>query len=238
MRFPSALKPAQFVRRENRFAATVRIGGQSVYVHVPNSGRMHELLTEGAPVLLTRAPGEDRATQNDLTLVRYRGRWVGVDSRMPPRLLAEAVSNGGIGTLAGWRVHRSEPAFGSGRLDLLLGREGDLLMVETKSVNYVEDGVARFPDAPSLRGARHLMEMAEASRAGGAFEVWFVVQRSDARVVRPFTERDPEFAAALADAWAAGVGVRACRCRVGATRIEIMDEVPVEVGGKSPPASL
>ena len=193
MRFLSALKPAQFVRRENRFAATVRIGRRSVYVHVPNSGRMHELLTEGAPVLLTRATGEGRATQYDLTLVRFRGRWVGVDSRMPPRLLAEAVDNGRIGTLAGWRVHSSEPAFGSGRLDLVLAREGGLLMVETKSVNYVENGVARFPDAPSLRGARHLIEMAEGvereapSRCGS----WCSVPTREWSALR----RETEFAA-------------------------------------------
>lgn len=232
MRISSGLIEASFVRRENRFAASVTVDGRRIYSHVPNSGRMRELLTEGARVLLAHRPGTGRATAYDLVLVSYRGVWVGVDSRLPPKLIAEAAGGARLPSLAGWSVSRAEPAFGSGRLDLLLERDGRCLMVETKSVNYVEHGVARFPDAPSERGARHLLEMAEASRAGGAFAVWFVVQRSDARAVAPFTERDPAFADALAQAHAAGVQVGACRCRVGPSLISVLGEVPVEINGK------
>ncbi len=234
MRFPGVLTEARFIRRENRFAATVRIGRRTTCVYVPNTGRMHELLVEDAPVMIARRAGPRRATEYDLLLVQYRGQWVGVDSRLPPQLIAEAAQRATLGSLAGWAVARMEPAFGSGRLDLLMERNGRFLLIETKSVNYVEAGIARFPDAPSVRGARHLLEMAAASRAGGSFAVWFVVQRSDARLVQPFRERDPEFARALAEARAAGVEVRACRCRVGPMCIEAMDEVPVEVDGKSP----
>lgn len=231
MRFPADLVPASFLRRENRFAATVRIGRRREYVHVPNSGRMHELLTPDADVLLSPRSGQGRATRFDLLLVRYRGQWVGVDSRLPPKLVAEAADFDLLPSLHGWHPVRTEPAFGSGRLDLLLERGDARMLVETKSVNYVEDGLARFPDAPSLRGARHLLEMAEAARTGELLAVWFVVQRSDAKVVEPFAERDPAFAEALAEAAQAGVGVHACRCRVGPTLMQPMGEIPVRCAG-------
>jgi len=188
---------------------------------------MWELLVPSAPVMLTPTPGPDRRTQYCLSLVWHGRRWVGVDSRIAPRLLREAIE---AGRLAGWpssRVVAAEPAFGHGRLDLVAERRGRLVLVETKSVNCVIDGVALFPDAPTERGVRHLIEMAEAARHGHELAVWFVVQRSDARACAPYWGRDPALGEALLEAAASGVEVEACRCRVGATGIAIAGEIPV-----------
>ncbi|HQK93716.1 MAG TPA: DNA/RNA nuclease SfsA [Armatimonadota bacterium] len=229
MKHPHPLVPAQFDRRCNRFAALVRLDGQSEYVHVPNSGRMWELLVPGAPVLLTPTPGADRRTRYCLSLVWHRRRWVGVDSRTPPSLLREAIEAGRLSNWASSRVVASEPAFGHGRLDLVVERRGRPVLVETKSVNCVVDGVALFPDAPTERGVRHLVEMAEAARGGQELAVWFVVQRSDARLCAPYWERDPALGEALLEAARSGVEVSACRCRVGAAGIAITHEIPVRL---------
>jgi len=190
---------------------------------------MWELLVPGVPVLLTPTPGADRRTRYCLSLVWHRRRWVGVDSRTPPSLLREAIEAGRLSNWASSRVVASEPAFGHGRLDLVVERRGRPVLVETKSVNCVVDGVALFPDAPTERGVRHLVEMAEAARGGQELAVWFVVQRSDARLCAPYWERDPALGEALLEAARSGVEVSACRCRVGAAGIAITHEIPVRL---------
>jgi sugar fermentation stimulation protein A len=230
-----------FVARVNRFAAEVTVDGGCCRAHVPNSGRMHELLVPAARVALTPRDEPGRKTPFDLTLVYYAGRWVGVDSRMPPRLAAEALGHDLLPGLVGARVTAMEPAFGGGRLDLAAVRVGaapraglgpgpsveEVWLIETKSCNLVEDGTALFPDAPTLRGTRHLTEMAAAARRGTRLALWFVIQRDDAQCLAPFAARDEAFAHALGDAVDAGVLVGACVCRVSATEMRVVGTVPV-----------
>ncbi|MFQ5693169.1 MAG: DNA/RNA nuclease SfsA, partial [Nitrospinota bacterium] len=100
---------------------------------------------------------------------------------------------------------------------------------ETKSVTLVPGGVARFPDAPTLRGARHLRHLTEHASAGGRAAVLFVVLRSDAKAFSPNDENDPAFGRALREAAAAGVTVRALSCRVSKREIELLGEIPVRI---------
>jgi len=231
MRYPSPLVEAVFDRRVNRYRAVCYVDGRPAEVHVPNSGRMGELLVRGAKALLNPGTNPDRKTAYDLCMVRHARRWVGVDSRLPPKLLAEGVREGTLPEWTSAEVLRMEPRFGAGRLDLALRHEDALWLVETKSVNLVVDRTAYFPDAPTVRGARHLTEMAQAARRGeGRFALWFVVQRADAGTVSPSRERDPAFAQALWDAQAAGVRIGACRCEVTRRGLRIVDAIPVRLG--------
>ncbi len=184
-----------FLQRLNRFAALVEVDGRPSLAHVPKSGRMRELLVPGAPALLVPKPGP-RKTPFDLAMVRHEGRWVGVDARLPSRLLEEAL---GLGLPELGPVHslRREVAFGGSRLDLLGTGPGGPWLIETKSVNLVRNGVALFPDAPTLRGTRHMEELYRAVEMGYPAAVVFVVQRDDAACLRPFEEADPLFASTL-----------------------------------------
>jgi len=227
MRFPGPLVPARFVARDNRFRATVEIGGTPVPVHVPNSGRMRELLIPGAEVRLAPAHAPARRTAFDLALVRSPGGWVSVDARLPPHLFAEWLGKGGGGPLAGWRPVGAEVTLGNSRMDLLLGRGDDRCWMETKSVTLVREGVALFPDAPTERGRRHLHTLAALAESGQRAAVAFVVQRGDATRFRPNDETDPAFAAALRDAIRRGVTVVCCTCTVGESGIEVVGEIPL-----------
>ncbi len=205
------------LRRPNRFLAEVRVDGRDALAHVPNSGRMTELMVHGAEVLLRPAPKDTgRKTAYDLLLVRYAGRWVGVDARMPPSLVVDAWQAGLLPSFAGYDRVRREVRFGESRLDLLF--EGATptppLYVEAKSVNLVEDGTGLFPDAPTERGARHLRELATAVAQGFRGAVAFVVQRDDVQRVMPYVEADPAFAEALRAAVDAGVEAYAIACSV------------------------
>ncbi len=214
--------------RDNRFRATVDVAGRLTPVHVPNSGRMRELLVPGAEVRLAPAAAPGRRTAFDLALVRGPGGWVSVDARLPPRLLAEWLRSGGGGVLAGWLPLDAEVALGDSRIDLVLGRGDDRCWVETKSVTLVREGVALFPDAPTERGRRHLSALAALAKSGRRAAVVFVAQRADATRFRPNDETDPAFGAALRDARQRGVMVVCCACRVGEESIAVIGEIPVD----------
>ena len=203
----------KLLRRRNRFAADVLVDGREALAHVPNSGRMEELFIQGAAVVLRPAPeGSTRKTAYDLTSIFYAGGWVGVDSRVPPAMVVEAWRTGVLGAFAGYDSVRREVTYGSSRLDLLFSGTPGLAYVEAKSVNLVEDGVALFPDAPTIRGARHLMELRDAVREGHRAAVCFVIQRNDVRVLRPYEEKDPVFAKTLATVTREGVEAYAIAC--------------------------
>ena len=220
----------RLILRRNRFVAEVEIDGRTALAHVPNSGRMTELMVPGAPVVLVPAPpGSERRTQFDLTAILYRERWVGVDSRMPPALVIDAWRTGLLPDLASYTDVKREVTFGESRLDLLFQGPPGLAYVEAKSVNLVEDGVAMFPDAPTIRGTRHLHELANAVGKGHAAAVCFVVQRDDVEVLRPYAEADPAFAEALASVVKAGVAAYAIACSTTPDSQAPVRLVPVEV---------
>ncbi|MBI4278045.1 MAG: DNA/RNA nuclease SfsA [Armatimonadetes bacterium] len=229
---PRPLTPVTLIRRVNRFAVEVRAVGthRRLYLHLPNSGRMSELLRTGVRGMAHLAPRPGGRTRGTLVIVRHRGRWVGVDARVPNRLFEAGLRMGTLVPFDGYRVWRREVRFRGGRVDFTLeGAEGTCL-VETKSCNRVEDGVALFPDAPTTRGARHLVALSRAAREGRrAAVVWFV-QRDDTHVLRADETADPVFAAAARDAAAAGVELYAYACRVTPGRVAVLRPIPVETG--------
>jgi len=161
--------------------------------------------------------------------VRHRGRWVGVDSRLPNHLFEAGLASRALAPFARATGWRREVPFGPGRVDFVLHEAGRLRLVEVKSCNKVERGIALFPDAPTTRGARHLETLARAGRRGVRGSVVWVVQRSDASRLRLDRAADPEFAEAAARAAAAGVKLYAYACRVGPRAIAVLRPIPVEV---------
>jgi sugar fermentation stimulation protein A len=225
MDFPPLL-PGRFVKRDNRFRATVTVAGQQVWAHVPNSGRLRELFTPGRPVWLSPAGDPARKTAFDLRLVDYAGTLVSVDARLPNTLLAEALAERRLPGLAYPDIRREVP-LGNSRLDFRLSGPAEVCWLETKSVTLVTEGLAQFPDAPTARGRRHLEELIEVKATGDRAVVVFVVQRSDAHRFTPHQEADPLFASGLALAAAAGVEIRAFTCYVSLESISLAAEIPV-----------
>lgn len=228
--FPGPLTAVCLEKRLNRFVVQARLpdGDSPLLLHLPNSGRMQELLVPGAAglALLNRVPG--RRTAGTLHLVRYRGRWVSVDARMPNRLFDRCLQMQYLPPFRAYDSWRSEVTWGQSRVDFLLTSPTEPpCLVETKSCNLVEDGLALFPDAPTTRGTRHLKELAEAvGQDRRAAVVWFV-QRDDATRLSPHATADPAFAQALFEARAAGVETYAYRCRVEPAGITVLNAIPV-----------
>ena len=124
---------------------------------------------------------------------------------------------------------RPEFKFRNSRLDFCLTAEGKRTLVEVKGCTLEEDGVCRFPDAPTDRGRKHLLELAQAAREGESCAVVFVVQMDRARYFTANDRTDPKFADALREAAAAGVQVLAYTCRVTPDSLEIEKTLEVRL---------
>jgi sugar fermentation stimulation protein A len=223
------LVEGRFVVRLNRFSALVALDGREVIVHVPNSGRLRELLVPGYRMLLRPVHGNHRKCGFDLALVDLESTLVSADARLPSHLLAEAVQEGRAPQFQGYSRIRREVTFGESRLDLLLEAPERLCYVETKSVTLVVNGAAFFPDAPTIRGVRHLNSLAQAVAGGHRAAVVFVVQRDDATAFSPHDAADPEFGRTLRRCVEMGVEAIAYCCQISEQEIKLSELVPIEL---------
>ena len=222
-----------FVVRENRFRARVRLADEEVPVHVPNSGRLSELLLPGQQVLLGEARAPHRVTDYDLLMVRLPHTLVSIDARLPNQLFQEALEARALPEFGGMSMARREVRYGESRLDFLLEDEDGTgsCLVEVKSVTLIHEGIGRFPDAVTERGRRHLRELRRAREEGMRAAAVFVIQREDAGAFAPHDESDPLFGEVLREVAADGVEVYAHTCRITSTEITWDRQVPVMLSG-------
>lgn len=224
------LKKGRLIDRPNRFLACVDLAGTEVRAHVADPGRLKDLLVPGAVVYVSPAARSGRSTAFDLRLVEGPQGLVSVDSRVPNRLVAQALAARAWPQFAAYGSVKAEPRTAGGRFDFLLQGAGQPdCYIEVKGCTLVEEGIALFPDAPTERGARHVRELMELVRSGRRAAVIFIIQRADATGFRPHEPLDPAFAAALRAAAAAGVEVYAFRCAVSLATVAILGPVPVSL---------
>ncbi len=225
MRYDRVL-PATFLSRPNRFVAHIEVGGRAALCHVKNTGRCRELLLPGARIFVQAAP-EAPARRTEYTLISvYKGeRLINIDSAAPNRLFSEWVTAGGPGFVPDGL--RPEVPWGNSRFDFLLRAGERTILAEVKGVTLEEDGLTLFPDAPTLRGLRHLRELTAAVRAGLDACAAFVVQMEGVRGFSPNDATHPAFGAALREAAAAGVVLHAFDCRVTPDEITPGGPVPL-----------
>lgn len=224
MRYGTVI-PGRFVDRPNRFVAHVETAEGLQTVHVKNTGRCRELLVPGAVVYLERGTNPARRTAFDLIAVEKGERLVNMDAQAPNRVFGEWVRGGGF--LPGITAVRPEFSYGESRLDFCLETAKGLHLVEVKGVTLEEEGAARFPDAPTERGVKHIRELQRAAEAGLGATLFFVVQMENILSVAPNDETHPAFGAALREAAARGVRVCAWDCAVTPENIAIRRPVPV-----------
>lgn len=228
MKINEPLLEGVFLRRLNRFAVEVIVHGVVERCYFPNPSRLEELLKPQAHLLLVDRHRRVGVTRFDVLGIYDGARPVSIDTRVPNRLFAEAVQNRILQEFRDYRVLKQEYRWGRSRFDFLLANSKPAL-VEVKSCSLVVQGAALFPDVPTERGVRHLWELARALRAGyDCYLVW-IIQRGDARYLRPYYEVDPTFAETLRITVRRGVTPLAYRAQLKQRRIEIQAKVPVHV---------
>lgn len=209
----------KFIDRPNRFIAHVEIAGKAETVHVKNTGRCRELLLPGAAVQLEVADNPARKTLYDLVAVYKESLgWVNIDSQAPNKVVREWLEQ------QGYDVIRPEYTYGDSRLDFYMERNDQKYLMEVKGCTLEIDGIGYFPDAPTIRGVKHLRELIGAQKKGYHCTAAFVIQMEGIREVRPNISTHPEFARVWEDARAAGVAMLALLCRVGRGSLEVVEE--------------
>lgn len=217
--------PGRFLDRPNRFIAHVETAEGVQVCHVKNTGRCRELLVPGAAVYLEpgRTPG--RRTAFDLIAVDKGGVLINMDAQAPNRIFEEWAAAGGFSPEV--TAVRREVRWGESRLDFCLETPRGPHLVEVKGVTLEEGGRARFPDAPTERGVKHIHELVRAVEEGLDATLFFVVQIENILSVSPNDETHPAFGEALRFAASRGVNLCACDCLVTPETISIRRPVPV-----------
>lgn len=218
--------PALFIKRINRFQAVVDIEGEQEVVHVPNTGRMDEMLFPGTPVMLERSNDPQRKHLYSLKFVNKKGHWICIHSALANWVFENAFYAGKIDWVHG--ELKREVLFGNSRIDFKIG-ESPSTLVEVKCVTFEEKGIAMFPDAPTERGRKHVEELIEASWEGYRGAVVFVAFRNFVHRFTPHRHIDPAFREKLCQARDHGVLIKAYACSIDFHQIEVEKELPVEL---------
>jgi sugar fermentation stimulation protein A len=219
------------LRRYQRFFVDVRLRNRHVVTaHTPNTGSMLGCSDPGSPVYLSRARPGRRRLRYTLEIVDAGSALVGVNTLVPNRLIREAVRRDQIPELAGYRRLRPEVRVGQGsRIDLLLEDDARACYVEIKNVTLADGGVARFPDAVTERGQRHLRELRRLAAAGARAVILFVVQRVDCTRMAPADAIDPEYGRLLRRVVEEGVEALAYRAVVTPELVQLDRRLPLEL---------
>lgn len=219
------VKKGIFLTRPNRFIAHVEVDGATQVVHVKNTGRCRELLVPGASVYLEQSANPARKTKYDLIAVEKGELLINMDAQAPNQVFREWAEQGGF--LPGLTQLRPETTWGSSRFDFYWEVGDQRGFVEVKGVTLEENGHARFPDAPTERGVKHLEELIRCQDEGYEAAVCFVLQMEGMKDFAPNDSTHPAFGQALRKAAQAGVQILAHTCRVTPETLTIAKPVPV-----------
>jgi sugar fermentation stimulation protein A len=230
MHFTEKLVHVYLIKRYKRFLADVRLDdGTEVVAHCTNSGSMKSCIEEGAEVYLTPVNDPKRKTKFTWEMIKINGDWVGIHTGHPNKLAFDAISSGSIPELSGYDKVKREVKFGDSRFDVYAENETERCFVEVKNVSMKVGKYARFPDAVTTRGQKHLKTLMQVKAEGIRAVMLYIVQRSDVEIFAPAEEIDPDYAKALRVAIKAGVEVIVMQAEVTPEKIELRKKLPFEL---------
>ncbi|SDK53213.1 DNA/RNA nuclease SfsA [Natronincola ferrireducens] len=217
-----------FQRRLNRFIGEVLIDDKLEITHIPNTGRMKDFLTNGANIILRKVNEPHRKTQYDLLMVYKDNTLINIDSKLPNNLLHKAFLNKDIEGFQQYDDIRREVTFGNSKFDFYLSNKKESVLVEAKCVTLVkENHLASFPDAPTDRGTKHILELIEAKKQGFRTAVFFIIQRDDANKFTPNQEMDEAFYKAVLLAKKVDVEFYAYTCHVTPNSLRLKNQLEI-----------
>ncbi|MBD5607866.1 MAG: DNA/RNA nuclease SfsA [Desulfovibrio sp.] len=225
---PKNLVSGEFLRREKRFLIEARIENRNVWAHCNDSGAMTGLLEPGREILLSRANDPRRKLPYTLERIRLPQCWANVNTFLPNRLLEAAFNAGALDFASGYAEFRREVKRGASRLDARLsGASRPPLWIECKSATLVRDGAALFPDAPTVRGRKHLLELMDIVKNGERAAMFYLVQREDATRFAAADDIDPEYGRLFRLARNMGVEIHIFAARMSPDWTELGPALPV-----------
>lgn len=240
MRFEKPLSEGVFQKRYKRFFTDIEFKGETITAHCPNTGSMMGLKDPGLPCLFSTTDDPKRKLKHTLQMVKTKKSWVGVNTGLPNKLVAELFQNNPLKHWKKFDSFQGEVKINDkSRIDLVLWNSKDhpdvkkwnhknleapLHLIEVKNVTLAEEGVAMFPDAVTTRGQKHLDELIELTEKGFTCEMVFVIQRTDCDVFKAAKDIDPDYAEKLKAAKKAGVKITPLPCKMTKKEVLLLNE--------------
>lgn len=224
------IKEGIFKKRPNRFLAHVEVEKKEEICHVKNTGRCKELLIEGVTVYVEHHNNPKRKTNYSLIGVKKGDQIVNMDSQAPNKVVMEWLKAGGL--YENPSVIKPEKTYGDSRFDFYVEAEEHRCFIEVKGVTLEEEGIARFPDAPTERGIKHIKELGRCIEDGYEAYLIFVIQMKGIVQFEPNNRTQKEFGKALIEAQKKGVHILAYDCIVTEDSLILDKEIPVQLKEK------
>lgn len=187
MKIEGELFEGAFLERLNRFTVAIDYLGERIISHLHDSGRLSELLIPKRRILFKKVQKGTRKTNFDVVAIKSNGSWVIIDSRMPNLILKKLIEN----SVLRFKVVKENVKCGSSLIDFMLEDERNTYIVEVKGCTLCRNGVALFPDAPTMRGSRQILDML--NNCDLKPMIIFIVMREDAREISINYETDRRF---------------------------------------------
>ncbi|WP_439184823.1 DNA/RNA nuclease SfsA [Carboxylicivirga taeanensis] len=230
MIFETPLIHGTLIKRYKRFLSDIRLDDGSIVVaHCTNSGSMKTCIEEGAEVYLSPATDPKRKTRYTWEMIKINGQWVGINTSHPNLIAFEAVKSGALKQLAGYTHVQREVKTGDSRIDIMAQNEHETCFIEVKNVTMKDGQFARFPDAVTTRGKKHLEELMRLKQEGIRAVMIYIIQRSDVDIFAPAHDIDLAYAQTLMQAHKAGVEIIPLQVKVSPSEIVIDKELPVDL---------
>jgi len=230
MIFSQKLVHGKLIRRYKRFLVDIELdNGEVVVAHCTNSGTMKSCIEPGAEVYITPVNNPLRRTKFTWEMIKIEGSWVGVNTSNPNKLAFDAIKSRSIPGLENYLHVTREVVFGDSRFDIFAQNENEKCFIEVKNVTLKVGEYARFPDAITTRGLKHLKTLVEVKKAGMRAVMLYIVQRTDVTIFAAAKEIDPDYAKMLTIASIEGVEIIVMQARVTPEKIELLKLLPVEM---------
>lgn len=218
-----------FVNRPNRFIANVIIDEKPEKVHVRNTGRCKEILKEGTKVYLQKSNNPNRKTKYSL-ISAYKGNsLINIDSQVPNEVIYTSILSNKVAEIKDVDLLKREVTYGNSRFDLYYEKSNSKGFIEIKGVTLETEGISMFPDAPTERGTKHVLEMIQSLEEGYESYIFFLIQMADVHSFKPNKIMDDKFSTALLKAKNAGVHILAYNSIVTKDQIYLNEKIKVLV---------
>ncbi len=205
----------KFLRRYKRFLVDVELeDGQIVVAHCTNTGSLKSCIVPGAEVILSRAGNPQRKTRFTWEMIKINGAWVGINTNTANVIAYELLRNGQLKEFSDLTLLKREVKFDQSRFDIYAERGEEKIFIEVKNVTYRDGDYARFPDAPTTRGQKHIQQLLKARSQGYRVALFFIVQRTDVKVFAPAWDIDPVYSRLLSQAAKSGVEIYPLQIRI------------------------
>jgi len=229
MLLPPVRQSGTLLKRYKRFLADIALAdGTKLTVHCPNSGSMQGCSTPGSAVIISKSDNLKRKYAWTLEMIQEKGVWIGVNTGLTNRIVREALENGTIDDFGRITSVQAEVKVSDkSRLDFLVQTTAGAVYIEVKNCSLVEENIAMFPDAVTVRGTKHLRELERLCTGEVRAAVLFCIQRSDGICFRPAREIDPVYADTMQEVQEKGVFVLAYRATVKPGSVTITSKLPL-----------